>query len=70
MNVFEKGYCRTYQFFLNKIAMPLVGIKNPPTLEGEDSVKEIASYGGDISQTVPPRVAEKVRKKYDTILRG
>lgn len=44
MNVFEKGYCRTYQFFLNKIAMPLVGIQNPPTLEGEDSVKEIASY--------------------------
>lgn len=33
-------------------------------------VKEIASYSGDISQTVPPHVAEKVRMKYDTILRG
>lgn len=44
MNIFEKAYCRTYQFFLNKIGMPLIGIKNPPLIEGEGSIKEIASY--------------------------
>lgn len=44
MNIFEKAYCRTYQFFLNKIGMPLIGIKNPPLIEGEGSIKEIASH--------------------------
>lgn len=29
-------------------------------------VKEIASYGGDISKTVPPKVAKKVLSKYHT----
>lgn len=31
-------------------------------------VKEIAYYGGDISKTVPPGVAQKVRAKYDTMI--
>lgn len=33
-------------------------------------VKEIASYGGDISKTVPPLVAERVKAKYKTISNG
>lgn len=44
MNIFEKAYCRTYQFILNKIGMPLLAIKNPPLIEGEGSIKQIASY--------------------------
>lgn len=44
MNLFEKFYCRSYQFILNKIAMPFLKIKPPLTLEGEGSITKVASY--------------------------
>ena len=44
MNLFSVIFCRSYQFVLNKIAMPFLGIKNPPTFEGEGAIKEVGPY--------------------------
>ena len=43
MNIFEVGYCRIYQFFLNKIAMPFLPFPKQEVLQGNSSLLELPS---------------------------
>ncbi len=44
MNIFEKLYCRSYQFILNKIAMPFVSFPKQICLEGNSSLLKIPAF--------------------------
>lgn len=44
MNIFEVGYCRIYQFFLNKIAMPFLPFPKQEVLQGNSSLLELPSF--------------------------
>ncbi len=44
MNIFEKAYCRSYQFFLNRIAMPFVSFPKQILFEGKNSLMKIPSF--------------------------
>ena len=44
MNIFEKAYCRSYQFILNKLAMPFVKFPKQTLFEGNGSVFKIPTF--------------------------
>lgn len=44
MNIFERIYCRTYQFILNKIAMPLVKFPSQELFKGNSSLLNMGKY--------------------------
>lgn len=44
MNFFQKAYCRTYQFFLNKVAMPFISFPKQQLFEGNSSLLKIPSF--------------------------
>lgn len=44
MNIFEKLYCRSYQFVLNKIAMPFVSFPEQICFEGNSSLLKIPAF--------------------------
>lgn len=43
MNIFQKAYCRTFQFFLNKVAMPFIKFPKQETFEGNKSLLKLPS---------------------------
>lgn len=44
MNIFHKAYCRTFQFFLNKVAMPFIKFPKQETMESNKSLLKLPSF--------------------------